>query len=393
MVFFELLGNIITSVLIAYLAFTNSIADHILVALGDPREERAAQTTEPPLEGAVTTIEETASSPNITELSVRLATSLKNSASRVLLDNPDFQQAAVGAAESADTMTPDGSVPLNVGIESALVNIFCQYKTEQYVRTTTGTGFFVHPRGIILTNAHVAQFLLLESNNSNIIDAGCVIRSGNPATPKYHAELLYISPMWILENASLITEENPRGTGERDYALLYAASTTDDTVLQEEFPFISVDTALLTIYTKGIEVLTAGYPAEILQREGARAKLVPVIASTTISDLYTFGSNYADVFTISESPVGEQGASGGPVVRNDGSAIGIITTKGDLQTDGSRSLRSITLSYIDRTIREETGFLLAENMRGDLSYRSSVFKNALVPFLANLLTSEIGGAE
>jgi hypothetical protein len=277
-------------------------------------------------------------------------------------------------------------------VKDALVNIFCQYKTDDYIRTTTGTGFFINQKGVILTNAHVAQFLLLENSDDVINDVECVIRTGDPAEPKYHAELLYISPTWVFENANLITEESPRGTGERDYALLYVSKRTDDSPLSADFPYISADVALLTRGIAGATVVTAGYPAEALLRNGADAKLAPVMASTTIGSLYTFGSNYADIFSIGESPVGEFGASGGPIITpNDKEVIGLIVTKGDELTEGVNSLRAITISYVDRTITEETGFSLAQNMQGDLALRGNIFKKAMVPFLAGILEEELSG--
>ncbi len=390
MMFVELLNGALVSVLVAYLSFTNALANMVISIV---HETRPGVTETISISTISNSVSQPSASAELRELSSRLAHAIENTVPRVLLENTDFQQAALGAADLTENFSPRSEVPVRERIESALVNVFCQYKTEHYIRTTTGTGIFIDPKGVILTNAHVAQFLLLKDSDSKVIDAGCIIRVGNPATPTYRAELLYISPMWIYQNASLITEESPRGTGERDYALLYVSDAVNKNSIPESFPFLSVDTELLTIYTKGIGAITAGYPAEILQREGARAKLVPVVASTTIEDLFTFGSNYADVMTISESPVGEQGASGGPIARDDGSVIGLIVTKGDQTSDGSHSLRAITLSYIDRTIEEETGYRLAQNMRGDLAYRSGVFKKALVPFLANLLATEISHSE
>ncbi len=385
---FEFLGSFISSVLVAYLAFTNIVADQVI---------RIAELEETPPAQSVSIDEEPTritASEELKNLSKQLTTSLTTEILSLIRTNDAYLQAAQSAAALGEEFTPTPSdTPVRNQIEESLVNIFCQYKTDEYIRTTTGTGFFINKKGVILTNAHVAQFLLLEGNDEDVIDAECIVRTGNPAVPTYHAELLYLSPMWVYENAALIAEETPRGTGERDYALLYVSEPLKDRTLPETFPSLTLDTDLLSIHTKGISILTSGYPAEALFREGARARLVPVIASTTLRELYTFGSNYADIFSVSESPVGAQGASGGPIARESGDVIGLIVTKGNEETEGQYSLHAITVSYINRTIIEETGYSLRDNMQGDLAYRGDVFKGALTPFLAKLLTEELLAGE
>lgn len=383
MAIFEFLGNILTSVLIGYLVFTNSIAHEIQLFFNNDSKQ------------VVVTSESHESPLNTLKKIAHTTETLSGSVPKILLEHSEFQRAALYASKRDDTeVSPDVSRPLRDTIKDALVNIYCQYKTDTYIRTTTGTGFFINAKGVILTNAHVAQFLLLKDGKGSTASTECVIRTGDPATPKYKAELLYISPTWIFENAHVITEETPRGTGERDYALLYVSKSTDNSPLPAHFPTIQVNSTLLSRSTTGKSVFTAGYPAESLLRHGANTTLLPVVASTTIGTLYTFGSNYADIFSISESPVGEQGASGGPIVTTDNrDVIGLIVTKGDARTEGEHSLRAITLSYVDRTIVEETGFSLLQNMQGDIAHRGAIFKKAIVPFLAGILEDKIQASE
>ena len=379
MVVLTFLQNIVVSVLVGYLSITNTLAEHIesFFVPATQKEEIEMKT------------ETTLTKDILTEVA-RTTDSLRGAIPKVLLEHAEYQRAATLASQQDENMpTSIGDVPLEKAIENALVNIYCQYKTDEYIRTTTGTGFFINQKGVILTNAHVAQFLLLKEVNGVTDDIECVIRSGNPASPKYIAELLYISPTWVFENSEVIVEESPRGTGERDYALLYIAKSVDGTPLPTRFPTLPIDTALLSRSTEGLEVFTAGYPAEELMRRGAEAELHPVLAPTQIGMLYTFGSNYADLFSISESPVGEHGASGGPIVNVwNQSAIGLIVTKGDV-AEGEKSLRALTLSYVDRTIKEETGFSLTQNMQGDIAYRGLIFNKAMAPFLSGILMNEL----
>jgi len=310
---------------------------------------------------------------------------------RILIENSDYQKATVGSAVDEEHVGLfEREKTQSEKIIDSLVNIYCHYKTDDYTRTTTGTGFFIHKNGVVLTNAHVAQFLLLKETDA-VTDARCILRGGSPAEPLYETELLYISPLWISKNANLIDAEKPTGTGERDYALLYVSKAIGDRPLPSVYPALTTNTGLLPRSVENDVVLAGGYPAEALYKQGASVKLVPLIGTTTIEELYTFGSNYADLFSIGGSSVGEQGSSGGPIVRENAGVIGLIVTKGDEALEGARSLRGLTLSYIDRTITEETGFSLEETMRGDLEYRGNVFKNALVPFLSSLLNYELEG--
>lgn len=358
--------DILVAGLTAYLAFTNTLAGAILEYLpnDETAEEQVTDSGESSTFGlrALPTLFESRGLPDI------------------LLKSVEYQRAsAISAVSESELLVSNPA--------DALVNIFCTFTSPTTIRTTTGTGFFVHSDGVILTNAHVAQYLLLGATDT-LGDAECIVRQGTPATAKYRADLLYIPPTWVQENASLITAATPTGTGERDYALLYVTNTTSGEPLPDNFPALAIDSELLPRTVTGSTVVAAGYPASDLIRNGANTALLSVVATTTISELYTFGSNYADVFSIRGSAVGAEGSSGGPIVNDEGKVIGMIVTRGDDTTDGPGSLRAITLSHIHRTILEETGFSLERNLSGDLAYRSTIFTNTLAPFLTSLLSQE-----
>lgn len=352
----QLLSDILIALLGGYLAFTNSLALMIAPYVGAPTEVEHVETHE------------------LVETESRFKDSVLP---RILLESATYQGAAVidGVLEPAIKASP----------LEALVNIFCSITANGMVRSTTGSGYFVHQNGVILTNAHVAQFLILESVYGG--EGGCTIRTGNPAVPTYTADLLYISPAWIQEHADLLKQTTPEGTGERDYALLYVTGRVDDAPMPAIFPAIPVNTNLMTTGAIGAPVRAAGYPAEIMATEGAEAPLTGIEVGTTITELMTFGSNYADLFSIAGTRIGQQGSSGGPVADENGQAVGLITTRGDDAQFGQGSLRAISLSYVDRTIKEETGYGLAQNMTGDLAYRARIFRETVVPFLEFILAS------
>lgn len=353
--------DFLIAILTGYLAFTNTLAIGINSLL--------------PNEKAPTVIVDGSAESN-TRLS-SLPSLIGQAIPDILLKSAAYQQAALsGAAGLTGASTND---PLE-----AIVNIFCTFTTDDYIRTTTGTGFFIDPDGVIMTNAHVAQFLLMEGTDK-FGKTECIVRSGNPASPRYHAKLLYLPPAWIQKNATVMNDAVPMGTGERDYALLYVSQSIDNSPLPAHFPALSFNTDLLPLSTRNNSVIAAGYPAENLIKNGPSADLIPRKADTTVSELYTFGSNYADVLSIRGSEVGAEGASGGPVVNSQGDVIGMIVTRGDDRTDGAGSLRAITISHIARTIKEETGFSLEDNLGGNLPYRSQIFAETLTPFLVAIL--------
>ncbi len=359
----QYLTDLLTAIIIGYVGFTQSLATDITIWLA---AWQGAEAEEAPLPSD-------GSEGDFSALDLQFKT-----VPDILLKNAEYQAAAVIGSEEELVTTTDPA--------AALVNIYCTFTTDRTIRTTTGTGFFVSHKGVILTNAHVAQFLLLETTET-LGDAACTIRTGSPAAPAYTADLLYISPAWVAAYADQIDAVNPSGTGERDYALLYVTGTIGDRPLPSVFPALALNADNLSHAIKNTGVIASGYPVGRTVSDTASG-LYAAGATTTVSELYTFGSNYADVFAMRGTDVGAQGSSGGPVTTVAGVAIGMITTRGDDTVDGPGSLRAITMSHINRTIVEETGLPLEDHLKGDLARKATVFSETIAPFLASILANE-----
>jgi hypothetical protein len=309
----------------------------------------------------------------------------------VLLNAPKQQAASIILTEKVKASTTNASISISTqraSVADALVNIFCTMKTKRSIRATSGSGVFIADTGVILTNAHVAQFLLINQNTAGITSS-CVVRSGSPAIPKYYADLLYISPLWIKDNAALLQTEHPSGTGERDYALLYVTKAVDGATLPSSFPALPIDVTPFNKTSKNEVVRAGGFPAEIIRTEGPKALLMPTVATTTITELFTYTRDNIDLVGIAPSSVGEQGSSGGPITTLDDTVIGLISTKGNEAKDGAKSLRAITIPYINRTIYDEVHVGLLDTISSKLADRARIFRATVEPLLRDMVLDNI----
>lgn len=244
-------------------------------------------------------------------------------------------------------------------LSEATVNLYCRMRVGKIIYASSGTGVFVNERGIILTNAHVAQYFLLPGEEKKIT-GWCSVRGGSPAKDLYTASVLYLSPAWVTENADQLAKGTPKGTGANDFALLYVTGAKKG-ALPARFPTLPIDIAGAKIKD---EVNIQGYPTDGLSFSGVRNKLKSVSASTSVEDIRGFSSQANDVLVLAPSAAGAFGFSGAPVVSEGGKTVGIITSK---SSGGGTTARAITLSYIDRSLRTQTGLSLSTLLTGEPS--------------------------
>lgn len=251
-------------------------------------------------------------------------------------------------------------------IDNLLVNILCIRQIGNRINVTNGSGVIISSSGVVLTNAHVAQHFLLK-------DAGykCSLRRENIPLYGFNAVPLYISENWIENNYKQLTSSSPTGTGKYDYALLLITGNTNPVIPLPKFPFVKLGTESKFLDT-GDSMTVAGYPAQNtgsleLAKNNSLAKDV-----VKVKDIFTLGSNTVDVVSSDDTNVAQRGSSGGGAFKNN-ELGGIIVSTNNGSGPGKFVVNILTLSYINREIRNETGKNIYEFLSGDLIKQSEDF--------------------
>ncbi len=282
---------------------------------------------------------------------------------------------------------------LNERVRASLVNIFCLSETGGFFRPVSASGSIIDERGVILTNAHVAQYFLL-ADNPSVGNIACTIRTGSPARIAYKAELLYLPPAWMNANAQYIVQDTHPATGEDDYALLRITSSAR---LGESLPDSFLALTLFSFASSTLEntmpILIAGYPAGFLGGITINRELWAATSFTTLGDIFTFkdGDNRTpDFFSLGGVIQAQEGSSGGAVVSAyDGVLLGVITTRTAGATTGERDVHALSIPYIDERHLIHTGKNIIDYLRGDIAETARIFTTETAPKLAQQLIDVI----
>ncbi|HBV01284.1 MAG TPA: hypothetical protein DEF00_02725 [Candidatus Taylorbacteria bacterium] len=284
----------------------------------------------------------------------------------------------------SDLAPPPSFDEVNRKTREALVNVICTTKRGGSFNLISGSGVIIDPRGIILTNAHLGQYFLLQDfpTPGNI---ECIIRAGEPARNMYKATLLFIPPAWVRDNAAKIDADEPTGTGENDYALLLINDTTiEENPLPEIFQYIQMDFGDVSFREPAV-VLIAAYPVGFLSGITVQKDLYPSSSVVVTGAVYSFKENTPDVFSLGGSVVAQKGSSGGAVVNRENKLIGLIVTSSTGKTTGERDLNALTMSHIDSSFREATGDSIRSLFVGDIRASAQSFNEKIAPELKKIL--------
>lgn len=287
--------------------------------------------------------------------------------------------------QSSEVPTPppsSGNVSLDataLALRGALVNIMCYAPLGSGMHSISGSGVFIDSKGIILTNAHVAQYFLLADR-----DVSCTIRAGSPAATAYTAALIYIPSAWIHANAAVLTQTAPIGTGEYDFALLAVTQSATTSALPTSFPFVPLADAPPP---SGTPVVIASFGAQFLALTQIQSGLFPTIVFGSVKNVFTFATNTVDVLALGGSAAAQEGSSGGGVANAEG-LVGTITTSTVQGPTDARSLSAITASYIRFEYSRETGSTLDSLLSLPTSVSVTDFAPK-IPALESIVTAQL----
>ena len=231
----------------------------------------------------------------------------------------------------AQTQTADKNV---------VVNVLCTIRSGNSLTMVTGSGVVISSSGVILTNSHVAQYVLLADYLADA-NRNCEVRTGAIAKSAYNVHVLYISPLWVKNNASNLKDTHPQGTGEYDYALLVVENGEKN--IPSNFSHIELR---LPDLREGDPVTAMGYPAGSLDGQGVSRNLRLVSDTTTISKTYSFSYGFSDLLIAQTDAIAQKGSSGGAVIDSQGKLAGLISTSIPDSQTGHTSIAALSTSYI-----------------------------------------------
>jgi hypothetical protein len=368
--------------LAAWIALSaGSVTPQVVQQSPSPTSTQPAATTTVAIKPAATSTLQTATTTKkvIATSKIKAATTTSQTTS---VSTPPAAPAA------AVNITNEMIADTNAKARAAVVNILCTFRTSNSSSYISGSGIMIDSRGVIITNAHIAEYFLLQDQTGSTWTS-CSIRTGSPATAAYKARLLYIPTSWVSQNASQILSNDAIGTGERDYAFLYV---TGPTQFAPTPPSSFASLTFSTLARKLNEpVLLAGYPAGFLDATGVQRTLYPTSAVSKIQSVWTFESaSNIDLISLGGTAVAQGGSSGGAVVDlADNQVIGVIANEADAATTAGRDLRAITFGHVDRSLSADGQGGIYSLLAGDLNQKSKDFTATTVPALAQKLLDVI----
>ncbi|RJQ37599.1 hypothetical protein C4552_00345 [Candidatus Parcubacteria bacterium] len=218
---------------------------------------------------------------------------------------------------------------------TAVVQIFCQGGGKVFA----ATGVIVNARGLVLTNAHVVQFV------RDIGPSDCQARHGNPASA-----FAGVDTVFMPDTGPKIPDTD---VPQRDFGFLILKD------VREPFAVAPIATEAAAA---GASLYTLGYPSEFLQGLAAFNNANLVFSILAVHGLANVDDDEQapDVYVFQGGIALQQGSSGTALLDQRGSVVGIIFATTQAGTTGEREGVGLITSYMDRVLRTETGQGLLE---------------------------------
>lgn len=262
-------------------------------------------------------------------------------------------------------------------IKKATINIYCARIRDRAIEKITGSGVIVDPQGIILTNAHVAEYVLLSQYTGS--NTTCTIRAGSPAQSYYKAKIIFLPSEWILANKNNLTNTNLQGNGEYDYAVLGITEVLSKNAPNVPLPYFETDNKKLVANQN---ILLGGYPANFGDVKVLDNSLYFLYDNSKVSQVMSFNGSSIDVITTLATSLAEHGSSGGPIV-SEGRLVGLIDST-LLNGSQKKIIQGITMSYVEKSIKETSGKTLG-SLIGNYQNEIKSFERDKVEYLVGLL--------
>lgn len=217
----------------------------------------------------------------------------------------------------------------------AVIQIFCATREELF----SASGVIVSERGLVLTNAHVAEIVKKAG------EANCQARHDNPAS-----SFGKIKVILSLDTTLKVPDtEVPR----HDIGFLQITDAVE--------PF---STAVLSTANavKGETLLTLGYPSEFLEGLNAIENSNLVFSTLRVEGLADIDNDptTAEGYAFRGGLALQQGSSGTALFNREGKVVGLIFATTKKETTAEREGVALAIPYIDTILRQETGLGLME---------------------------------
>ena len=267
------------------------------------------------------------------------------------------QTTPVVTAPTSTTPAPTGNEAVVSLLRNVTVNILCTSDSPEF-RSTSGSGIFIGSQGLILTAAHVVEFMLLTDYTKTA--GSCIVRTGSPAEPAYRVKLAYISPTWVRNNATAFVDPSPTGTGEDDFAILAIVADAQGHPITLTHTAVTLADEVPDI---GEKISIGTYGAEFLSGSQIQNALYPIIDFEKIDQRYTFDVDTVDLIEFGGG-ASQEGSSGGGVLNAKNEIVGLITTSSAESKVGDRHLHAITPGHIMRSFLRDMKMGIEAYTRG-----------------------------